>query len=157
MRPGKRNIGKSRISLTLKKTNVNQQFNHLNQLLIDQCSSLNKLLESMENTENAYALHSNSKLYEDMIKSMRDLRTFSQDYISAGKELPNDKLGEAAGKLKTVENRVKDYLDNRTKVSYSHKAGAKTTTLGSMKATLWLLLTDVAFHKGNLNQILTKK
>ena len=77
----------------------------------------------MENTENAYALHSNSKLYEDMIKSMRDLRAFSQDYISEGKEFPYDKLGEAASKLKAVENRVKDYLDNRTKVSYSHKAG----------------------------------
>lgn len=109
--------------INAEKTNVNQQFNHLDQRLIDQCSSLNKLLESMENTENAYALHSNSKLYEDMIKSMRDLRAFSQDYISEGKELPHDKLGEAADKLKTVENRVKDYLDNRTKVSYSHKAG----------------------------------
>ena len=109
--------------INAEKKNVDQQFNHLDQRMIDQCSSLNKLLESFENTENAYTLHSNSKLYEDMIKSMRDLRAFSQDYISEGKGLPDNKLGEAVDKLKTVENRVKDYLDNRTKVSYSHKAG----------------------------------
>ena len=109
--------------INTEKKNVDQQFNHLDQRMIDQCSSINKLLESFENTENAYALHSNSKLYEDMIKSMRDLRAFSHDYISEGKGLPDDKLGDAADKLKAVENRVKEYLDNRTKVSYSHKAG----------------------------------